>query len=136
ADGAGTRGYVWVLYGQIDLGPHAGGAGEGVDESGADCRGLQVADTDPFDPGDCGEPGQELLQCPHITQVLAVGGGVFADQEEFADALSSEPFGFAEDVLRLAGEVGAPEGGDGAERAAAVAPRGDVEVGDGTAGEP
>src|SRR5690606_29719896 len=68
--------------------------------------------------------------------VLAVGGGVFADQEEFADALSSEPFGFAEDVLRLAGEVGAPEGGDGAERAAAVAPRGDFEVGDGTAGEP
>src|SRR5690606_13720544 len=133
---AAQQGAAGVLEGQVEVGHDAGGAGEDVDESGADLGRLQVADADAFDAGDFGEAGQELLQGAQVAEVLAVGGGVLADQEQFADALAGEAFGFAEDVVGVAGEVGAAEGGDGAEGAAAVAAGGDLEVGDGAAVEP
>ena len=54
---AAQQGAAGVLEGHVEVGHDAGGAGEDVDESGADLGGLQVADTDPFDPGDRGERG-------------------------------------------------------------------------------
>ena len=70
-----------VLEGQVEVRGHARRAGDDLDETGAQLGRLQVADPDPLDAGGRGQQRQYLLQQAQVTEVLAVGGGVLADQD-------------------------------------------------------
>ena len=48
---------------------------------------LEVGDPDPLDALDGRQLGQQRLEQPQVAEVLAVGRGVLADQEQLADAL-------------------------------------------------
>ncbi len=64
-----------------------------------------------------------------VPDVVAVGGGVLADEVEFEYAVFEEGAGFAEDDLGGLGAHFAPYGGDGAEGAFLVAALADAEIG-------
>ena len=83
-----------------------------------------------------GQLGQQLLQGAEVAEVLAVGGGVLADQHQLRDALGGQPLRLAEHLGRGPGDERAPEGGDGAEGAAAVAARGQLQGGGRAGGQP
>lgn len=123
AQHAGRR----VLEGQVEVGGDLGRGGEDVDQAGTHLGGLQIADPDPLDAVDLRELRQQRLQQPDVAQVLAVGGVVLGDQHDLLDALSGEPAGLPQHIRGAAGDEGAAEGGDGAERAAPVAAGGQLD---------
>ena len=116
-----------VLERDVEVGDDAGHGGHRVEQARADLGRLQVADADPLDPGDSGEVRQDLLEQPEVAEVLAVGGGVLADQEELLDAALPQPAGLRDDVVRSPRDEGAAEHRDGAERASAVTAAGDLQ---------
>ena len=65
--------------------------------------------------------GQQLLQRLQVAEILAVRGGVLADQEQLADALLGQPARLGHDLGGRTGDVGAAERRDRTERAASVA---------------
>ena len=81
-------------------------------------------------PGDRGQLRQQRLQQPQVAEVLAVRGGVLADQHQLADALRGQPGGLGQQLVGRPGDERAAEGRDRAERAAPVAAGGDLERGD------
>ncbi len=129
----GVRG---VLEGQVVVGRHAGRGGDRGDQAGPGLGGLEVGHPDPLDAVDGRELGQQRLEQPEVAEVLAVGRGVLADQEQLPDALLTEPPGLAEHVAGAAGDERAAERRDGAERAAPVAATGQLERGHRAAVEP
>ena len=116
-----------VLEGQIEVRGHARCAGDGLDETGPELGRLQVADPHPLDAGDRRQGGQYLLQQAQVAEVLAVGGGVLADQVQFPDAARGQPFGLGEQLGRPARQIGTAERRDGAEGAPPVAAGSDLE---------
>ena len=78
-------------------------------------------------PVGLGQLGQHGLEQPQVAEVLAVGGGVLADQHQLADAAGRPASRPRQQLGRAPGDEGAAEGGDGAERAAAVAAGGDLQ---------
>ena len=125
-----------VLEGEVEVGHDALGRGHHVDQRRAHLGRLQVADPQPVHTVDRGQLRQQRLQQLQVAEVLAVGGGVLRDQDQLAHALAGQPAGLVEDVVRAAGQVGAAEGRDGAERAAAVAAGGQLQRGRGAVVEP
>jgi hypothetical protein len=89
-----------MLEGQVEVGDDAGGAREHLEQAGAGLGGLQVRDADPVQARHAGEVGQQALQQAQVAEVLAVRGGVLADQQHLADAAFGEPGGLVEDLLR------------------------------------
>ena len=67
------------------------GAGDHLEQLRPDLGGLQVADPDPGDPRHGGQPRQQPVQRAPVAEVLAVRGGVLADQHQLADALLGQP---------------------------------------------
>ena len=63
----------------------------------------------------------DFLQQAQVAEVLAVGGGVLADQEELTHPLGRQPARLGDQVRRHAGHERAAERGDRAEAAPAVA---------------
>ncbi len=119
-----------VLERQVEVGRDAGGRGHHVDQSRAQLGGLQVADPDPGDAVDRGQLRQQLLEQPQVAQVLAVGRGVLADQQQLADALARPATrASASTSSGGAGQERAAERRDRAERAAPVAAGSDLERG-------
>ena len=92
--------------------------------------GLQVGQPHPLDAVQRGQLGQQGLEQPQVAEVLAVGRGVLADQDELAHALVGEPARLGEDVGRAAGDERAAEARDRAEGAAPVAAGRQLERGD------
>src|ERR1035437_9318083 len=84
-------GAAGMLEGQVEVRRYAWCGRHHLDESGPQLGGLQVADADPADTGYRGEAGQQGLQQPEVTQVLAVGGGVLADEQQLTGAMLGEP---------------------------------------------
>ena len=125
-----------VLEGQVEVRRHAGCAGEGLDQPGSGLGRLEVADADPVHAVDGGQLGQQRLQEPEVAEVLAVGGGVLAHQEQLAGPLRRQPAGLLEHLVRSAADEGAAEAGDRAERAAPVAAAGQLEAGGRAGDEP
>ena len=125
-----------VLEGQVEVGRDARRGGDRLDQPRPGLGRLQVAGPDPDDAVDRGELRQQLLQQPGVAEVLAVRGGVLADQDQLADALLGQPLRLGEQLVGRAGDERAAEGGDGAERAAPVAAAGQLERGDRAGVEP
>ena len=81
-----------VLERQVEVRRHARRRGHHLDQPGTHLGRLQVADPDPVDPGHRREPGQQRLQQPQVAEILAVGGRVLADQQQFPGAVpASQP---------------------------------------------
>ena len=124
-----------VLERQVEVRGDAGSTRDDLDQAGPQLGGLQVAHPHPLDAGHRGQRREDLLEQPQVAQILAVGGGVLADQEQLADALARQPFGLGQQLRRPAGHERAAEGRDRAERAAPVAAGGDLERGHHTVGQ-
>ena len=62
-----------------------------LDQPGPQLGRLEVGDPDAGDALDRGELRQQLLQRAQVAQVLAVGGGVLADQHQLGDARGGQP---------------------------------------------
>ena len=112
------------------------GAGDHLEQARPQLGRLQVGHPHPRDALDRGQLRQQLLQRAEVAEVLAVGGGVLADQHQLGDALRGQPLRLAEHLGRRAGDERAAEGGDGAERAAPVAARGQLQRGGRAGGQP
>ncbi len=110
-----------VLEGEVEVGHDARGVGDGLDQPGSGLGGLEVGHPHPLDAVDAGELGQQGLEEPQVAEVLAVGRGVLADEEQLLDALRGEPLALLQHVARTAADEGAAEGRDRAEGAAPVA---------------
>ena len=120
-----------VLERQVEVRGDAGRGRDDLDEVRAHLGGLQVGHAHPVDAGHVREPRQQAHErAGAARQVLAVGRRVLAHQHQLAHALHAEPRGLGDDVVRGAGDERAAEGRDRAERAAPVAARGELEVGD------
>ena len=91
-----------------------------ADQAGPNFCGLQVGHADPLDPRDRPELGKELLEGSGVSEILAVGRGVLADQHEFAHPVTGQPLGLGHDVGSRARHEGATERRDRAEGAPAV----------------
>ena len=77
-----------VLEGQVVVGGDARRSPAiAVDQAGPGLGGLQVGHPHPLDAVDGRELGQQRLEEPQVAEVLAVGRGVLADQEQLPDAL-------------------------------------------------
>ena len=118
-----------VLEGQVEVRRHAGRPRDRLDQAGTGLGGLQVGHPHPVDAVHRGQLGQQGLEQPEVAEVLAVGRGVLADQEQLAGALLGEPARLLQDVAGAAADEGAAEAGDRAERAAPVAAAGELEGG-------
>ena len=118
-----------VLEGEVEVRRHTRRAGDRGDQARTGLGGLEVGHPDPLHAVDRGELGQHRLEQAQVAEVLAVGGGVLADQEQLLDALLTEPAGLAEHVGGPTGDERAAEAGDRAERAPAVAAAGELERG-------
>ena len=129
----GVRG---VLEGQVEVRRHARRRRDRGHQPGAGLGGLEVGHPDPLDAVDGRELGQQRLEQPEVAEVLAVGRGVLADQEQLPDALLTEPPGLPEHVAGPAGDERAAERRDRAERAPPVAAAGQLERGHRAAVEP
>ncbi len=116
-----------MLEGQVEVGNHLVGADHGVDQGGTHLGRLQVAHSDPVQPVHRRQLAQQLFQQAQVTQVLAVGRGVLADQEGLLDALRDQPLGLGDHLVDRTGEVAAAEGGNRAEGAAPVAAGGELQ---------
>ncbi len=101
--------------------------GDRGDQAGAGLRRLEVGDAHPLDPLDRRQLGQQGLEQPQVAEVLAVGGGVLADQEQLPGTLVGQPARLGEHVGGAAGHEGATKGRDGAERAPTVAAGSELE---------
>ena len=104
-----------VLEGQVEVRRHPGSPGHRLDQRRAHLGGLQVGDPDPLDAVHRGQRGQQLLQQPEVAEVLAVGRGVLADQDDLTDALAGQPVRLGHQVLRRPGQERAAERRDGTE---------------------
>ena len=90
--------------------------------------GLEVGDAHPLDAVDGGQLGQQGLEQPQVAEVLAVGRGVLADEEQLLDALRRPATGPRRATsLGPAADERAAEARDRAEGAAAVAAAGQLE---------
>ncbi len=118
-----------MLEGQVEVRHHLAGGRHRVDQAGPQLGRLQVGDADPVEAVDRGQLGQQRLEQPQVAEVLAVRGGVLADQDHLAHPLLGQPARLGQDVGRAAGEERAAEGGDRAEGAAPVAARGQLQRG-------
>ena len=118
-----------VLEGQVEVRRHAGGGRHDLDQPRPQLGGLQVADPDPLDPRRPPRArGSTVLQQPQVAQILAVGGGVLADQQAArARPALGQPACLGHQVLRRPGHERAAERRDRAEAAPAVAARCDLE---------
>ena len=116
-----------VLEGQVEVRRDARGGRDRPDQVGTRLGRLQVGDPHPFDAVDAGQLGEQRLQQPQVTEVLAVGRGVLADQEQLADPLLGQPAGLPQHVGGTARDERAPERRDGAEGAPPVAAAGQLE---------
>ncbi len=125
-----------VLEGQVEVGRDARRCRRSPDQAGPRLGRLQVGDPHPLDAVDGRQLGQQRLEQPQVAEVLAVGRGVLADQEQLLDALLGQPAGLAEHVARAAGDERAAEARDRAERAAPVAAAGQLQRGHRAAVEP
>ena len=125
-----------MLERQVEVVGHSGRGRDDLDQARTQLGGLQVADPDPLDALGGGQVGQDLLEQSQVAQVLAVRRGVLADQEQLADALAGQPAGLGQDLGRAAGHERATERRDGAERAAPVAARRDLQWGHHPGGQP
>src|SRR5690606_6339492 len=96
---------------------------------GTDLGGLQVGDPDSLYALDGRQLGQQLLEQPQVAEVLAVGRGVLADQEDLTHAALGQPARLLDDLVRATGDERATEHRDRAEGAAPVAARGDLQRG-------
>ena len=116
-----------VLEGQVEVGNHSRGRRHDLDQPRPQFGGLQVTHPHPLDPRHRRQLGEHGLEQPQVAQVLAVGGGVLADQEELPHALARQPARLGHQVLRRPGDERAAERGDRAEAAPAVAARCDLQ---------
>ena len=107
-----------------------------LDQAGPHLGRLQVGHPDPLQPVDRGQLRQQLLQQPQVAEVLAVRGGVLADQQHLLDPVLGEPAGFGQHLGRRPGQVGAAERRDGAEAAPPVAARRELQRRPRTGGQP
>ena len=99
-----------------------------LDQAGPSLGRLQVGHPDPLDAVDRGQLGQQRLEQPQVAEVLAVGRGVLADQEQLARRpASASQRGLGEHVGGPPGDERAAEGRDRAERAAPVAAGGQLQ---------
>ncbi len=90
--------------------------------------GLQVGHAHPVQTGHRRQRRQQADQRARAArQVLAVGGGVLAHQHHLADPLPRQPRRLAQHVVRGPGDERAAERRNRAERAPAVAPRGQLQ---------
>ena len=80
--------------------------------------------------------GSSFSSRREVAEVLAVGRRVLADEEQLAHALLPQPARLGDDVGGPARDEGAAEHRDGAERAAPVAPAGDLQGRPGPGVEP
>ena len=116
-----------VLEGQVEVGHHAGRGRDRLDQARAGLGRLEVGHPHPVDAVDGGELGQHRLEQPQVAEVLAVGRGVLADQEQLAHALGGQPLRLVDDVAGPAADERAAEARDRAEGAASVAAAGQLE---------
>ncbi len=116
-----------VLEREVVVGSHARRGRDRLEEPGAELGRLQVGHPDPLDPVHRCQLGQQRLQEVEVAEVLAVGRGVLADQEQLAGALVGQPAGLGQHVGRPAADERAAEARDRAERAAPVAAAGQLE---------
>ncbi len=107
-----------------------------LQQPGPDLGGLQVDDAHPEDPRHRRQRRQQLLQQPHVTEVLAVRGRVLADQDQLAHAVGGQHLGLGEDVLRRPRDERAAKARDRAEGAAPVASRRELQRRDRAPGKP
>ncbi len=110
-----------VLERQVEVGRDARRGRDRLDQAGSRLGRLQVRRPHPHDAVDGGELRQQLLQRARVAQVLAVRGGVLADQHQLADAGLGQPLGLGEQLVGGTGDERAAERRDRAERAAPVA---------------
>src|SRR5215470_10230863 len=89
-----------VLEGKVEVRSHVRGRRHDLDETGPELGGLEIAHAHPLDSPQRREVGKHRLQQPQVAQVLPVGGGVLADQDELAHALGGQPGGLGDQVLR------------------------------------
>ncbi len=82
---------------------------------------LQIGHPNPLEPVDRRQARQELLHRAQIPEVLAIGRGILADEEDLLDPALGEPASLGHDLIRMPGDEGATKHGDRAERAAAIA---------------
>jgi hypothetical protein len=129
------HGLAGVLEGHVEVVGHALGAGDGGQQGRPRLRRLQVGHADAVDPRQLGQARQQPLQRGRAAvlaaEVLAVGRGVLADQEQLPDALTGEPGRLGQDLLRWSRHERPAERRDGAERAPPVAAGGDLQRGHG-----
>ena len=78
------HGGTGVLEGQVEVGHDARGRGDRLDQARPRLGGLEVGHPDPLDPVDAAELGEHGLEQAQVAEVLAVGRGVLADQEQLA----------------------------------------------------
>ena len=117
-----------VLEGEVEVRRDARRAGDRLDQPRTGLGGLEVGDPHPVDAVDGGELGQQRLEEADVAEVLAVGRGVLADQEQLAGTLGGQPAGLLDHLGRAAADEGAAEARDRAEGAAAVAATGELEA--------
>ena len=115
-----------MLEGQVEVRNDAGRRRHDVEQGWTDFGRLQVAHAHPVDKG--GELRQrEALEEPYVAEVLPVRGAVLAHEHELADAVLDQPLRLGDDLIWLAGQVGAAKGRDRAEGAPPVAAGGDLQ---------
>ena len=80
-------------------------------------------------PGSTASSGSSFSSRREVPEVLAVGRGVLADEEDLLDLVLAQPPGLGEDVGGPPRDEGPAEHRDGAEGAAPVAATGDLQRG-------
>ena len=75
------------------------------------------------------QASEQIGQAVAQAEVFAVGGGVLADQGDFADSGGGQIFGFAHHGFKAPAAECAAKLGDDAERAGVIAALGDLDVG-------